>query len=283
MADKITLRRVLRLYLFYAKMDLSWVLRDARYAFFGILADFIMNLSAIGGVFLLSVRFNGVGGMNGDEVLFMLGYGTVATGIYLMFFSNGNVGLISRVIGRGQFDHKLLEPLPLKIQLMTEGFAPVSGSGNFIAGIVLVAAALFRLKVHISVWWAVLLVFSLITTTVITLAELYLCSSLAFWAPVAAEEISSYVGDLNWALSNYPLSGMPVWLRGVLITVLPAGLCAWFPALALLGRSPFGLTLVYPAAVAGVFTTIAVFFFQKGLRHYEKIGSQRYKDLGHRR
>ncbi|MCL2421037.1 MAG: hypothetical protein FWD03_04200, partial [Defluviitaleaceae bacterium] len=95
-------RRFFQLWALYAKIDLAWLLRDSTFAILAISADVISNLSAVTGVFLLAWRFDGIGGMGRYEVLFMLGYGTLITGIYQTFCSMNNTGHISRRIGRGQ-------------------------------------------------------------------------------------------------------------------------------------------------------------------------------------
>ena len=74
--------RFISLYGLYAKMDIAWFLRDTITCLICICADFISNIAAVTGVFLLAWRFDGVGGMNKYEVLFMLGYVTVITGVF---------------------------------------------------------------------------------------------------------------------------------------------------------------------------------------------------------
>lgn len=68
----MTIRRILGLYGIAAKMDLAWLLRDTKYAVAAILADLIANLATVSSVFLISLRFGGIGGMSSDEVLFMI-------------------------------------------------------------------------------------------------------------------------------------------------------------------------------------------------------------------
>jgi len=283
MGAKAFLRRLLRLYWLYAKMDAAWILRDTKYCLIGILADFIANVSVLSGVFLLAERFGGVGGMNSGEVLFMLGYSTVTTGLFLIFFNGNNVGHVSRIIGRGQMDHKLLQPLPLRLQLMTEGFMPISGSGQLWAGLAACGAALWRLQFPVTVGWVALFILSHMISKIIFLSMMYIAGSLAFWFPVAAEEISSYVCDLQWTLSSYPLGQMPLPIKLVLNTVLPIGLTVWFPSLVLLGKERLDFGLAVLVIAAGIMMFCATKLFKKGLKHYEQIGSQRYKDWGHRR
>ena len=88
--------------------------------------------------------------------------------------------------------------------------------------------------------------------------------------------------DLNNQLGKFPLFGLPGWLLGLLHTVLPVGLLAYFPALALLRNLGHGVEITLPFAAAAVFVTAAIILFQKGLKHYEQYSCNRYKDMGHR-
>lgn len=281
--SRLSIKRFLSLYLLYAKMDLAWLLRDRMFAALAILSDVISNLSSIAGVFLLAWRFGGIGGMSRYEILLMLGYTSLMTGIYQVFFSSNNTGHISRRIGRGQVDHMLIQPLPLPVQLMTEGFIPFSGSSNLISGAAILCAAVVKLGIRPPWWWAFALIGHLAATVVILVASSYLASSVAFYAPVQAEEISTYVIDAHCALAQFPLSGMPLALKVPLLTVFPAGLLGWFPTLALLGKPPFGLPGYYPAILAVLLAAVATHFFRKGLYIYVKKGINRYLSIGHRR
>jgi ABC-2 type transport system permease protein len=282
MADKTTLRRILGLFFISAKLDLVWLLRDTKFALSGISADLISNISTLTGVFLIAVRFDGIGGMSADEVLFMAAYSTVITGIFNMFGGENNIH-VSRIIGRGQLEHLFIQPLSLRVQLLTSGFYPFTGCGNFIIGLILTAVAVARLNLQISLWWVISLAAYLLTTMVIIIARSYLVSSLAFYAPVAAEEISSTVIDGTWFLSTFPLSGMPIYIQVPLLTIMPEGLMAWFPALCLLGRPPLGLTGCYPMLYALLIALAAGYVFRKGLNYYVTKGSNRYVPYGFRR
>lgn len=273
----------IRLYGLYAKMDAAWFFRDTKFCLLAICADLISNIASVTGVFMLAWRFNGVGGMNKFEVLFMLGYVTVITGVYQTFFSNCNTGHISRRIGRGQLEHMLIQPLPLPVQLLTEGFIPISGSSNILSGSLVISAALWNLGITPAWWWILSLIANIIVTLSIILGLNYLFSTAAFYAPVQAEEITSYVTEATGNLSVYPLSGMSLAIQIPLITLFPAGLLGWFPSLALLGKPPLHLPFFYPVAVSVLLYLITTFLFKKGLRHYVKTGSNRYSARGHRR
>ncbi|NLT14113.1 MAG: hypothetical protein GXY05_07200 [Clostridiales bacterium] len=279
-ASKI--KRILRLLAISAKMDLAWLLRDTKFALMGVLGDILANLSVVSGVYLIALRFGGIGGMSVDEVLFMMAFSTLTTGVFILFGSGNNIH-ISRIIGRGQLEHLFMQPLPLKTQLLTCGFTPFTGGCNFVMGCILLAVSAARLELHVTIWWLLALLFYLAVTMTIIIARAYLVSSAAFYAPVAAEEIAHTAIDGTWQLSTFPLSGMPLFIQLPLLVIFPEGLLAWFPSLCLLGRPPLNLTELYPLAYALVISLLAGFIFRKGLYYYVKKGSNRYVPYGFRR
>jgi hypothetical protein len=85
-------------------------------------------------------------------------------------------------------------------------------------------------------------------------------------------------------LTPFPLDGLTGWALGGLMTIVPAGLVAWYPSRALLGLSPalWPDAAVVPLA-AILFAAFAAWIFTRGLHHYGQTGSSRYLDYGHRR
>lgn len=282
MAAKDKIVRVLKLLAISAKMDLVWLLRDTKYAIAGITADIIGNLAVVSSVFLVAVRFGGIGGMSSDEVLFMMVYSTMVTGIFTMFGSGNNIH-ISRIIGRGQLEHLFIQPLSVRMQLATCGFSPFTGGSNFLVGLILLVIAVRRLELIITPFWILSLIAYIMTTMTVIVARAYLVSSTAFYAPVAAEEIATTAIDDTWFLSTFPLSGMPSYIQLPLITFLPEGLMAWFPSLCLLGRPPLGFSAYYPMLFALVIALAASYVFKKGMNYYVVKGSNRYVPYGFRR
>lgn len=269
--------RLVRLWGLYAKMDLAWLLRDRTTAILALLADITTSLSGVGGIFLLAWRFDGIGGMGRYEVLFMLAYATLIAGVFNMFCA-GNNGHVSRKIGRGQFEHMFIQPMSLPLQLASEGFNPFTGGSGLVSGAALMVIAVSGLEAALPWWWVLSLIFNLFTTLAIILGLMYLASSLTFYAPVQAEEITSFIYDGLGHIGNFPLSGMPVYLQITLITAFPAGLMAWFPTMVMLGRAPAW----YPPLFAIVLWIIAVYFFKKGMKYYVERGINRYVNWGHR-
>lgn len=276
------LRDVCRLWGLYARMDLNWLMQDLTSVVIVVLSEALQNLSSMAGVLLLAIRFGGVGGLKADEVLFMLGFYQLADGLGWMIFGNYNVIHLSRRIGRGQVDHMLIQPRPLWMQLLTEGFMPFSGCHGFLIGVALTGIAIHRLGIQLSFAWLGLLGFYLLIHMLLMLSQCVLYGSMAFWRPVACEEISSMVVDMNNQLGKFPLFGLPEWLLGIFHTVLPIGLMGYLPALSLLGQLGKPAAITLPFVVCGLFVTAALICFQKGLKHYEQYACNRYKEMGHR-
>ena len=280
MGDKI--KTVFRLYRLYARMDLHWFLQDTGTAAIVIVSELTGTLASMAGVLLLAVRFGGAGGLSADEVLFMLGFFQMASGLCAMLFGGFNVMHISRRVGRGQIDHMLIQPLPLTAQLLTEGFLPVSGSSGFLAGLALTVIACVRLAVPVTALWLLQLLLYVLLHLLLTLAQSYLYGALAFYQPAACEELSTLILDLNGKLGKFPLMGIPKALLIFLCTALPTGLLAYVPALGLLKGLGYGPALALPVCVAAAFALSAAAMFRRGLRHYLQYSCARYKELGHR-
>jgi ABC-2 type transport system permease protein len=277
-----TMWRLLRLWRLYATMDLLFLARGPQTAIFYYLADFTLGIAAITATFLLAERFDGIGPWTRTQILFLLGYALVVRGLIDVLF-NYNLSQISRRIGRGQLDHLLIQPQPLWMAFLTEGFAPVTGSGMLLPGSMLLVYALGRLQLALSPGWFGLLAVDLAASMAIVLSFQYVWASLAFWAPRGAEEINSNTWRLVTQLAPFPLDGLSGWVLGSLLTLVPVGLVAWYPARVLLGiDAPPWAPLVLPTA-GTAFAAFATWIFLHGLSHYGRTGSTRYLDYGHRR
>jgi ABC-2 type transport system permease protein len=276
-------RRVLRLWQLYGTMDLLYLARGPQAAITYYLSDFVTGVAAVTATFLLAERFGGIGPWSRAQILFLLAYALLVRGLIDLFF-NYNLAFISRRIGRGQLDHVLIQPQPLWMALLTEGFAPVTGSGMLLPGVALLVWSARELQLPISPAWSALFVANLLASMAIVLAFEFVWGSLAFWAPRATEEINSDSWRLLTQLSPFPLDGLAGLALTSLVTVVPVGLVAWYPSRALLGiNSTVWTSEVVMCLAALSFVALAIWLFTRGLRHYGRTGSTRYLDYGHRR
>lgn len=277
-----TLRRLVRLWQVYGSMDLIWLTRDTKQALIWSISDLIMSAAGVTATMLIAERFAGIGPWTKDQVLFMMGYAVAVEGILATSF-NYNVLHISRRVGRGQLDHVLIQPQPLWMALLTEGFAPFEGAAVFLLGAGLLAWATVRLGLAVSGGWLAALALNLVASTAVVVSFSFIWGSLAFWAPRAAEEISSSAVDIVSQLKRFPLDGLAPLVRVSLLTCLPSGLAAWLPSRYLLGQQAGAWAAAVTPLAALLFGALAAWVFGKGLVHYGRTGAQRYTDFGHRR
>ena len=284
-------KTLIRLYKLYAKMDLMWFLRDTKYCLLYMSTDLICLFASMAGIFLLSARFGGFGGTTEAEVLFMLGYSTLVDGIYMMFFMGNNTSMVSRIIGRGQLDHVVIQPVPIWMHLLCQGFSPVSANSTLLCGIFITGFALRRLPVAVTPLFLLVLSLNTLASCLILMAVIYIISCLAFYAPAAAEEIAQSGLDL-FTVKTYPLGGLGGRVKLLFCTAVPVGMGAWFPSRALLqlgygyGRGANAaatiLSLLAAPGLAILLVTLTFMIFKKGMNHYETNGSPRYSGFGHR-
>lgn len=274
--------RALALWRVAAYLDLMFVTRGPKQALGYAVTDSVLSLAAASGTLLLAERFAGIGPWTRHQVIFMLGYAILASGILSVLFGY-NVLFISRRLGRGQLDHTLLQPQPLWLSLLTEGFMPFSGAAELLPGVGLLLWAARRLEVAATPGWIALLLLNLLASAAVVWSFSYLWGSLAFWAPRAAEEISSSAMRMMSQLRSFPLDGAGGLLTGGLLSALPAGFVAWYPCRALLGIDPSPYAVAVTPMAAGVALAIALWVFCRGKKEYDRTGSQRYSSFGHRR
>ena len=276
-----TLRQLFRLWRVYAWLDLMWVTRSFRQFLLYYVGDAVVYLATAVSMVLLAERFDGIGPWSKWQIVFMLGYGLLATSL-LDMFCGYNVRFISRRLGRGQFDHTLIQPQPVWMALLTDGFNPFGSSSSLIAGAAILIWSAGHITLPLSAMWPVWFMLNLVSSAGIMLAVNFAWGSLAFWAPRAAEEITTPLSRLFDQLKVFPLDGLGGVLLGSMLTVLPVGLVAWYPCRALLGLD-LNPAAVFITPLAGLGAALlATLVFTKGMHHYERTGSQRYRAMGHR-
>ncbi|GAB4127727.1 MAG: hypothetical protein OHK0050_41060 [Roseiflexaceae bacterium] len=275
------MRRVFALWRMYAALDFAFVAADLRMVLIFLFSDAITNVALVSGMLLLAERFDGIGPWQQDEIIFLLGYATSVNGLIGILFGY-NVFMISRRIGRGQFDHTLVQPQPIWMALLTEGFMPFSGAAILLPGLVLLGWSFATLNLAISAGWIALFLLNLLASITCVMSFTFIWGSLAFWAPRSAEEISSSAGSLLEQLKPFPLDGLAPLMIGGLLSFAPVGFVAWYPCRALLDLDPVWYADWITPLAAIVFATLATLIFQKGLHVYGRTGSQRYSSFGHR-
>lgn len=276
MGAKYYLKTWWRMVKIYTKMDVLWFLRDTKVCLMYMFSEAVMSLSGVVGMVLLADRLGTATGMGRPELMFMLGCGLLVNGLFNIMFINNNTGAISRVIGRGQLDHALIQPVPLPLHFATSGFGPLTGLGPMLTGLPFALWAAGGVPGGYGM--LLRLIPLLLLALVIQTAWVYGVSALAFWAPYAAEEIAPDVTETFTSLQSYPLTALSRTAQFALCGVVPVGAMGWLPTVTVLENAPAGAGFM--AAVAAVAAFLATAIFRKGLKHYAKYSSPRYSGFG---
>jgi ABC-2 type transport system permease protein len=219
-------------------------------------------------------RFGAVDGWRLGEIAVFYGLINISFSI-ADFLSRGFDVLGAEFLKTGNLDRLLLRPRTLTLQLIGHDFR-VSRAGRLMQGFVvlLIGAASTDLA------WTPLHL-ALATWTVAGGAALFfgllvLQGALTFWTTESLEAMNVVTyGGVEAA--QYPLSLYAEWFRNFLIFVVPLGCVAYYPVLALLGRSDSlgAPDWFLPAAPLAGFAFLAAAFvpWRLGVARYTSTGS----------
>ncbi|MBI5877471.1 MAG: ABC-2 family transporter protein [Chloroflexi bacterium] len=276
-----TLIRLAQLWRLYAWLDLVWVVRSFRFFVLYYIGFAVVALASIAGMALLAERFDGVGIWSKWQIVFLLGYGSVADGL-LEMLCGFNIVHISRRIGRGQLDHMLIQPQPIWVMLVTEGVNPFGSSNIMLTGVALLVWAWGHLAIDATAGWWGWFALNVVASAAVVVAYNFIWGSLAFWAPRAAEEVNTPLKRMFDQLTIFPLDGLGGAARAGLLAGVPIGFMAWYPSRFLLGLDATPLAGLVTPLAAVAFLVVAALIFRRGMQHYMRAGSQRYRAMGHR-
>ncbi|WP_026421569.1 ABC transporter permease [Actinokineospora inagensis] len=231
------------------------------------------NALDIASVFVLFSVAGGLGGFSGTEVMLMaaLSAGAFATADMVV----GNVDKLREYVRSGLFDSLLLRPLSSLAQLAALTFA-LRRSGRALQGMVFYVVALCVADIHWTVGRVLCAVFAPISGTVFFISLFVAGASVAFWW-IESGEIANAFTYGGRDFTAYPNNMYGGWFRDFFTLGIGFGFVAYFPALALLGKSdPLGLPdwlLWFSPVVAVIAACLASLLWRVGVRHYRSTGS----------
>jgi ABC-2 type transport system permease protein len=175
----------------------------------------------------------------------------------------------------GAFDRLLLRPRPLALQLMGHDFR-ISRTGRLLQGVGVLVFATHQAALAWTPTAVAVALFALAGGIALFLGILVLQGTLAFWT-VESLEIANVLTYGGVQAAQYPLALYAQWFRRVLTFLVPLACVAYYPALAILGKTdPLGapgwVGMVSPLA-GFVFLAAAFGAWRFGLRHYASTGS----------
>jgi len=202
-------------------------------------------------------------------------YGIATTAFSLTDLVVGHLDFLSQMIRDGTFDQVLTRPLPSLLQVITADFA-VRRVAKGVQGLVVLAVALAHVEIDWTAGRVVMLPLAVLAGAVIYGAVWVGLATITFLIVDAIEFVNAFTYGGNF-LSQYPLDLFALWLRSLVVFVLPVGFVAYFPALYLLDRPdelglPDALRFASPA-VAVLAVGVAWLLWGAAVRRYRSVGS----------
>ncbi|MEZ4726793.1 MAG: ABC-2 family transporter protein [Caldilineaceae bacterium] len=203
-------------------------------------------------------RFQEVRGWALGDMLLL--FGVVATGFGAALVLFGNVAALTEVIAGGRLDYYLSLPRPVLLHVLASG-SHAAGIGDFTYGILSFLAA-----GHYSVDAVARYVFGVVIALVLFVSVLVIVHSTAFWLG-QADVLAAQAFNALMTFSLYPITMFDGVARFLLFTILPAAFIGAVPASFV--RSFSWTVLGQLLLVAGIFLTLALWVFYRGLQRYE--------------
>jgi len=208
-----------------------------------------------------------LGGWAREHVLFLLGMTAAVLGLSEMLL-NG-IWSLPQYLVRGQLDRLLLYPVHSLTFLLIS--APeIHAFGNLLTGLVITVLALQEIDVPALVY--VLVPVWLACGAVIYTALLVLAGSLSIVALGPWSQHFMLAQHLLNA-SRYPASIYPRWLQWLLVVALPVAVPIYLPGRWVAGIGSAAAGVLAPIVAAGLSAWVALWFWQRALRHYQSTGS----------
>jgi ABC-2 type transport system permease protein len=236
--------------------------------------NFAATAIEIVSIWALFQRFGAVKGWTFGEVMFF--YALIGISFSIAdFLSRGFDVFGTNFVRTGAFDRLLLRPRSTALQLVGHEFR-VSRFGRFLQAAVILAMATSSLHFIWTAGAVALALWTIAGGTAFFVALFVLQAVMAFWTVESLEMVNALTyGGVH--AGQFPFSIYARWFRILLTFIVPLACVAYYPVLAILGRSdPLGAPdwLLPLTPMAGfVFLGLSFLAWRLGVSKYTSTGS----------
>jgi ABC-2 type transport system permease protein len=196
----------------------------------------------------------------------------------LIFVTEGFVSLflegiwqLGFKVNRGEFDYYLVRPVSPVIQLLTCDVG-MNGLGNIVVGGALITQALVRGNAHLTAGQGVLALLLFLCAMAIRASISFAANALGFWTQSPNNSAPLMIHNLS-DFGKYPLTIYSLWLRPLIIAVIPYAFVSFFPAAYVFNRGFWAKAALLAPVVAVYAALVARWVFRAGLARYESAGT----------
>ncbi|GAA2400318.1 ABC transporter permease [Nonomuraea africana] len=237
-----------------------------------VLTGLIYSFVGLALVWLITSRFQTIGGWTFAQIAFVYGLRQTVHGVWVL--CTGELIAMPHLIREGRLDRYLVRPVSPLFQVMTKRII-LAATGDVTAGIGMLLAGAAAAGISWTAW-NVLFVLLTIAGGVLVQGSFYLGLAALSIRVVELRSLIFVVGDLFAAFGGYPMHAFTRPAQVVFTFVLPIAFVAYLPAAVLLGETG-SLTmpafLAYGApVVGGLLFGGALLIWRNCLNHYQGAG-----------
>ena len=181
---------------------------------------------------VLLVRFPGMGGWTGPQVLLIASMRLASHALFILLF--GRVLAITGLVMQGQIEAFMLRPQPVYRQVQLSMFS-INVFGDLLVAGTLMVMAVHRFDLSWTPRRIALLLIGLLTGLLVEAAVHTAISAVALHLP-ATVYWSNWVEELMATFGNYPLNILPGLVQGTFTYLLPIAFLAYLPASVITGQ-----------------------------------------------
>jgi ABC-2 type transport system permease protein len=237
-----------------------------------ILTDIIWYVAQISVFQVLFNHTTSISGWTLESTRVFMGVLFVTDSLWMMFFSE-NLDRLSDKVRKGELDLILVKPINAQFMMSTQKMSPAY-FGNFILTLSWLTWSLLQVS-HSSAgpiaWSRMLLLFVLIPCGLAINYSIKFFFSATAIIFTRAENIN-YIFYQLYRLGTRPDTIYPMWLRYVVLTILPVGFVASVPSRILLGE-PLLVLLFSAITVAIIAVYLTTRYWRYTLRFYSSASS----------
>jgi ABC-2 type transport system permease protein len=257
----------------YALLIRASVRSKMQYKFnfwFSTLLAFIINTMEFLLISIVLWKFGSLKGWSYYEIGYLYATILLSKAIYRTLASD--VHHLEKYLVSGDLDQLLIRPIPLLLALMTQNFR-IMMAEYIQGGIILTVCLHSMLQAGQIDLWAIPQTAAVLVIGACILFAIGLgTATFGFWI-TRVSDLQNVTEDAARTAVQYPMDLYPMWLRGILLTLIPVGMANYLPALYVL-RHEFGFWLLPAIALFAVLFLLAMLQFWKlGTTKYQSTGS----------
>ncbi len=254
----------------YCMLKAQYLKTEMEYTFnfwMMVTAGILMRTLMLGVAYVMFQNVPTIAGFVEGEVYLIMAFMFLSEGMCNIVFDG--IWSIPMMVHDGQFDLLLTRPVSPLFQILSHGIG-LQGVGVVAMGVVNLVLALGSLG-----WTSIALLPACLifvaTGTVLRMSSYLIASSYVFYMEVGAYHNLPFVVYSVGEYAKYPISVYPVWMRAILLVLIPYAFIGYVPLLILRGDQPV-MWCVLLAAATALFFLLARAVFYRGIRRYESMG-----------